>query len=303
MKKFLFPAVALMLAAGAAAAAGQNDAGLRLENEAAEFEKKLNPVFKDERSAADWKAMRKAALRERYKNYREAAQKSGGRRMIAATNPPECTYYSTEGVCSLPGTVIAPYPRIAHVNTRLDFRFPRELGNFTADRINVYPLKNLGYSIKYFDRADKAVADIYIYDLPASPEGEEAALVRALRSVAAEIGASPAYRNVRIDERFRRGSFGFGGKNAFLCFFAEFDSRGFNDRNELEKCQSFTLLFAKERKIVKIRITRGGGDRKAFIGFVNGFLGAFDRAVMLDSQTRTRKFEKAETPPVVVPGR
>ena len=297
MKKFLFPAAATILAFGVAATDAPSDAELRLERKAAEFEKSLNPTFEDERAAAAWKEARGHAVADRHKSYREVAQKNRNG-VIPATNPPECTYYSTEGICGFPRTMITPYPRIAHVNTVLDFRFPRKLAGFEARYIMVYPAKELGYSIKYIDPESQTVADIYIYDLPASAEGEEAVLVRELRNVAAGINAT--HRNVRLDEKFRTGHFLTGEKNAFLFFLAEFDSGNFNDRNEVVKCQSFTLLSAKNRKFLKMRLTRSGDDRKVFTDVVNGFLNAFDQRVILDSQTRTRKFEPTETPPVVV---
>ncbi|MBP5531531.1 MAG: hypothetical protein J6Y54_05835 [Lentisphaeria bacterium] len=296
MKKFLFIAAAIVLAFGTAAANGPDAEELKLEQEFAREEKSMAEMLKNERSAAAWKESRKAAYKLRYEDYRKAAQKNPGG-VIQAINPPDCAYYSTEGVCILPRTMITPYPKIAHVNTVLDFRFPRRLAGFEARGIMVYPTKEMGYSIKYIDPETKTVADIYIYDLPADAGDEKAALVRELRNVAGGISAS--YRNARIDERFREGKFRHGEKIAFIFFFAGFDSPGFNDKHELAKCQSFTLLTAKNGKILKMRITRSGDDRDALTNVVNGFLGAFDQKVILDSQTRTRKFERADIPPVL----
>ena len=296
MKKFMFLAAAAALTFGAAAADGSNDEELKLEQEFAREEKSMAELLKNEKSAAAWKENRKAVYKLRYEDYRKAAQKDPNG-IIQAINPPECTYYSTEGVCILPRTMITPYPKIAHVNTVLDFRFPRKLAGFEARGMMVYPTKELGYSIKYIDPGTKAVADIYIYDLPAGAGDEKAALVQELRNVAAGINAS--YRNARLDERFYNGKFRCGEKNAFIFFFAEFDSPGFNEKHEIAKCQSFSLLLTKNGKILKIRITRSNVDRKSFAHVVNDFLGVFDQKVILDSQTRTRKFKRAEIPPIV----
>ena len=298
MKKLLLLATATVLTFAVSAADGRSDEELRLEQEFEREEKFSAEMLKNERSAAAWKENRKVTYQARYEGYLKAAlQNRNGD--IPAMNPPDCTYYSTEGVCILPRTTITPYPKIAHVNTVLDFRFPRRLAGFEARGISVYPTKELGYSIKYIDPKTHTVADIYIYDLPANAGTGDDVLVRELGNVAGEINA--CHRNVHLDEECSKAHFEYGEKNAFLFFFAEFDSPGFNEKRELVKCQSFTMLMAKKGKFLKIRITRSGDDREALTPIVNNFLTDFDRKVILDSQTRTRKFERVDIPPMVYP--
>ena len=67
------------------------------------------------------------------------------------------------------------------------------------------------------------------------------------------------------------------------------------------KSYSFALLFAKNQKFIKLRITKGGGDPKGFQNIIEGFMRDFERKVILDSQTRKRKFKKAVTFPIVFP--
>lgn len=299
MKKFLFLAAAALLT-GTALADEQADAELQLEKEAEAFEK--SAVSTDPKAIEALKWRREWTKANRYKYYQQALKKNGDR-ILEAMNPPECKYYSTEGVCALLNTKISPYPKIAHVNTILNYKFPRKLGGCTAQSITVYPSKDLGYSIKYIDEASNTYADVYVYDMPKS-DGPvsifsiDAILTEEVRRVAA---AYKIYRNVRFDENISRGYFRDSDKTYFLCFGAEFDAPFFNKQNKEERCYSFSLLFSKNQKFVKLRITKSGGDPKDFDKFLKAFLADFERKVILDSQTRKRKFEKAETYPIILP--
>ena len=89
-----------------------------------------------------------------------------------------------------------------------------------------------------------------------------------------------------------------GDKLPFFFFYAQFEKP--NHQHMIEKCQSFAMVFSKNRKFVKLRITQRNGTRESFEKFVEVFLADFDRAIILDSQTRTRKFEKVVVYPVIL---
>lgn len=303
MKKFLFLAAAAMLAGHVFGDEQQDAAELQLEKEAESFEK--STAFTDPKAIEALRQRRESVKAARYKYYQQALKQNGDR-ILKATNPPECKYYSTEGVCSWPNTRISPYPKIAHVNTVLNFRFPAKLGSCTAQNIWTYSPKELGYSIKYEDKTANsiAVADIYIYDMPKSDQpvsifSNDAILTEEIKRVAA--GIYQLHPDARFDDNISRGSFEDVDKTYFLCFGVQFDSKNFNKQNTVERCYSFSLLFSKNQKFIKMRITKGGGDPKDFEEFLKGFLADFERKVILDSQTRKRKFEKAETYPIILP--
>ena len=297
MKKFLFSAAAAMLA-GSMMAGDQSAQELQLEKEAEAFEK--STVSTDPKAVEALKQRREWVKANRYKSYQEAIKKKSGL-FLSAMNPPECKYYSTEGVCSLPNLQISPYPLIAHVNTALNFKFPKKLGSSTAQYILTY---SRSYSIKYVDDATNTVADIYVYDMPKSNRpvsvfSNDAILADETKRVAADI--YHVHPDARFDEEITSGRFNDASKTLFLCFGVEHGANGFYKQKTVTQCYSFTLLFAKNSMIVKMRITKGGGDPKDFDKFLKDFLADFERKVILDSQTRKRKFEKAETYPIIFP--
>jgi len=109
------------------------------------------------------------------------------------------------------------------------------------------------------------------------------------------------YPDVRVGKKLSRGCFKDCGQMLFLCFGVEFESEYFNKRHTMMKSYSFALLFAKNQKFIKLRITKGGGDPKDFQNIIKDFMRDFERKVILDSQTRKRKFEKALTYPIILP--
>ena len=300
MKKFLFLAATSMLL-GIAAADEQRDAELQLEKEAEAFEK--STVSTDPKAIEALRQRREWVKANRYKYYQQALKKNGNR-ILEAMNPPECKYYSTEGVCSWPNTRISPYPKIAHVNTVLNFKFPKKLGSSTAQYISTYSPEELGYSIRYTDDAANIVADIYVYDMPKSYRSvsvfsNDAILVDETKRVVADI--YQIHSDARFDEEITPGRFGDSNKTAFLCFGSEYGANGFYKQKTATRCYSFSLLFAKNHKFIKMRITKGGGDPKDFDKFLKVFFADFERKVIFDSQTRKRKFEKAVTYPIIFP--
>ena len=300
MKKFLFLAAVAMLA-GYTSADEQTAQEIQLEKEAEAFER--STAFTDPKAIEALRQRRESVKATRYKYYQQALKKNGDR-ILEAMNPPECKYYSTEGVCSWPNTRISPYPKIAHVNTVLNFKFPNQLSSCKAQSITVYQMEQLGYSIKYVDDAADIFADIYVYDMPQSDSPEsifrnDAILTEELKRVAGEI--YQRYPDVRVGKKLSRGCFKDCGQMLFLCFGVEFESEYFNKRHTMMKSYSFALLFAKNQKFIKLRITKGGGDPKDFQNIIKDFMRDFERKVILDSQTRKRKFEKALTYPIILP--
>ncbi len=300
MKALLFFVVAAMLLPFVKA---EEQDERELEREAEKFQQRM--TFSDPQKAEAWKKSRERVAAYRLECYKKVAGQTTDGRPIEATNPPECTYYSTEGVCTLPGTRITPYPKIAHVNTVLDFKFPKKLGGCEAQYIQVYGTKELGYSIRYAapdldaDGYPHTYADVYIYDMPISMVRADLLAVEQINMAAADINS--IYQNVIFDENSSDGIFKNGDKLPYFYFYVQFDKP--NHKNIIEKCQSYVMVFSKNRKFVKFRITRCGGTRESFEKFVNGFIGDFDPKVILDSQTRTRKFENAVVYPIILPAK
>ncbi|MBQ9337961.1 MAG: hypothetical protein IJS14_11770 [Lentisphaeria bacterium] len=250
MKKILFLMAASMLV-GTTMADEQSDAELQLEKEAEAFEK--STAFTDPKAIEALRQRRESVKAARYQNYQKAMEKNGGR-TLEAMNPPECKYYSTEGVCSLLNTRISPYPKIAHVNTVLNFRFPKKLGSSTAQYISVYPRKESGYDLKYIDDAANIVADIYVYDMPKTDSpvsvfNNNAILNDEIKRVVWEI--SQLHPKARFDEEITHACFKDDSKTRFVCFGAEYDSASFDKHNKIEKCYSFALLFAKKTEVLQ----------------------------------------------------
>ena len=300
MKAFLFFVVAAMLLPWVNAEVQDEQ---ELEKEAEKFQKRM--TFSDPKAAAAWKKDREQVAAYRLECYEKAAKRTTDGRPIEATNPPECTYYSTEGVCTLPNTRITPYPKIAHVNTVLDFKFPKKLGGCVAQYIQVYGTKELGYSIRYAvpdldaDGYPRTTIDIYIYDMPISMVRADLLAVEQVNMAAAEINScDDIYQNIIFDKNINDDNFANGDKLPYFYFYVRFDRP--NHKDVIEKCQSYAMVFSKNQKFVKFRITRSGGTRESFEKFVNGFLADFDQKVILDSQTRTRKFENAVVYPFVL---
>ena len=301
MKKFMFLAAAAAMLAGTAMADEQSDQELRLEKEAEAFEKSMTST--DPKAIEALRQLEEKTRAARYKYYRQAVEKKGNG-ILEAVNPPECKYYSTEGVCVWPNTQIGPYPLIAHVNTVLNFRFPKKLGSTTAQFISTYPFKDLGYSIKYVDDAANTVADIYVYDMPKSDTPVSVFNMDAILAEELKRAASDIYQlhpDARFDEDITGANFTDGAKTRFLCFGVEYGTDGFYRQKTVTRCHSFALLFSKNGKFIKIRITQGGGTPKQMGDFIKAFMTDFERKVILDSQTRKRQFEKAKTYPIIFP--
>lgn len=292
MKKFLLFAIAGILLC-CADAKEQKKPKLTLEQEAEKFHKFSEDADK---IAPDTKKRRNKA---RLEAYQKALTKSVGNQMIQAYNPPECKYYSTEGVCTLLNTVISPYPAIAHVNTLLDFKFPKHLGGFTAYYIQVYSPQKLGYSIKYIAPAANCKADVYIYDMPLVPLKNEEVLIQELQSAAQAIGQM--YQDVKFDGGISRANFLYGNKERFFYFVATYRPRESHPQTTGEKYYSGTVIFSKNQKLIKLRITQTKGNQLSFRKCFNGFVGAIDKDVVFDSQNRKKKFKKAETLPIILP--
>ena len=300
MKALLFFVVAAMLLPFVKAEVQDEQ---ELEKEAEKFQKSM--IISDPQKAEAWEKSREQVAAYRLECYEKAAKRTTDGRPIEATNPPECTYYSTEGVCTLPNTRITPYPKIAHVNTLLDFKFPKKLGGCVAQYIQVYGTKELGYSIRYAapdldaDGYPQTYADVYIYDMPISMVRADLLAVEQVKLAAAEINnCDDIYQNIIFDKNISDGNFENGDKLPYFYFYVQFDAP--NHKNVIEKCQSYTMAFFKNRKFVKFRITQRNGTRESFEKFVNGFLDDFDKKVILDSQIRTRKFENAVVYPFVL---
>ena len=272
---------------------------MELEKEAEEYQRRIPPWRSDQKSISGWQKIKEHTCAARYEAYTDAVKKYRGL-PIPALNPSECEYYSTEGVCCLPNTTISPYPKIAHVNTVLDFKFPCQLGEFSAKYINVYPSEEYGYSIRYSGPSEKIFADLYIYNIPAAVRNKDNFLEEELLSVADEINA--VRQNAQFDEGISLGNFGNREKTLFLYFYATFDTPELSEeRKEITRSHSFSMLFSKNQKFIKLRITQGGGTRETMMDLVYGFVADFDQRVVCDSQTREQKFEKSETPPIVLP--
>ena len=269
-----------------------SDAEARLEKEYEKW-KALDEESK-KRNPKTYLGLVKKANDARLKAYKNARAKLGEKAvMTQAKNPYECKYYSTEGICSLPLTLISPYPAIAHVNTVLNYKFPKQLADCKAAFIQVYDTKEAGYSIRY--TAPDTGIDVYIYDMPLSMYKEELLIVDQLYVVSRQIPMHS--HNIVFDKNISEGQFKNGNKLKYYFFYAQFEGSNFGKANA--KSNSFALVFAKNRKFVKFRITQNNSSRKDFEQFVGRFIDAFDNKVILDSQTRSRKFVNEITYPIV----
>lgn len=230
--------------------------------------------------------LKRSANEARLKAYQKVIESRGGQaQTINAINPPECKYYSTEGLYTLPSTLIAPYPLIAHVNTALDFKFPRLLGSCIGEHVQVYPSSN-GYSIRYSKPNVKA--DIFISNMPFSMYKDEVLLCQNLSETANAVRSINP--NVIFDSKISLGNFTNGDKSKYFYFYMQYAENDF----------SYAMIFSKNRKFIKFRISQSGCNKVEFEKFVNAFIADFDKKVILDSQTRTRKFQNAVVYPIIM---
>ena len=266
----------LMMVSGAVYGTEQSRAQLEKEYERdqAEVEK-----LKSQNPAVYFKLVesRNKKRMENYKYIRATAR--WGR--INAQNPPECKYYSTEGVCVFPFTFISPYPKIAHVNTVTELMFPPKIGSWTAQGIQVYDTGKAGYSIRYYDQARLCHVDVFIYDSPPSKKKDIEVLTLEIISVAKQLYQS--YTNTKLDNDI---TFGKIDNNPEYCasFLGQYQ---FPDGR---KCDTFALVFLRNQKFVKIRISQEGMNRSAFEKTVRDFMEGFNKNVLLDSKRNNRKF-------------
>ena len=244
--------------------------------------KKANPEI--------YNKLKQQAQKARLNAYQKAAE-AKPEQSIPAFNPPECKYYSTEGVCTLPRTIITPFPKIAHVNTVLNFKFPKQLGDCVAQYIDVYP-KSSGYTIRY-EKKD-VIINIFIYDMPISMYKKELQYVDQLSRTARQI--QQLYPNAVLDEKIWENNFADGDK--FLYFYAQFAEEN-TSTNSSSNRHSYAMIFSKNQKFIKFRITGAGYDRKSFEQFVNTFIKDFDQNVIVESQSRKRKFDNSIIYPIV----
>ena len=172
----------LMMVSGAVYGTEQSRAQLEKEYERdqAEVEK-----LKSEKPEVYFKLVESSNKNrlEAYKNVKATASW----KPIEAMNPPECKYYSTEGVCAFPRTRVSPYPKIAHVNTGTELMFPAKIGSWTAQDIQVFDVKTAGYSIRYYDPERACHVDIFIYDRPFDMKKDIEVLMLEIISVAKQL--------------------------------------------------------------------------------------------------------------------
>jgi hypothetical protein len=65
---------------------------------------------------------------------------------------------------------------------------------------------------------------------------------------------------------------------------------------------TFALLFSRNQKFIKIRISQEGMNRPAFEKTVRDFMEGFDKSVLLDSKRNNRKFtDDTPTYPIIYP--
>ena len=277
----------LMMVSGAVYGTEQSRAQLEKEYERdqAEVEK-----LKSQNPAVYFKLVenRNQKRMENYKNIRATAR--WGR--INAQNPPECKYYSTEGVCVFPFTFISPYPKIAHVNTVTELMFPPKIGSWTAQGIQVYDAGKAGYSIRYYDPERSCHVDIFIYDRPFDMKSELAVLNDEIIAVAKEIYQS--YENAKFDKSVSSGKFA-DSSELYVSFFGQYRSR----KNGVNY-DTFALVFLRNQKFVKIRISQEGMNRPAFEKTVRDFMAAFDKEVLLYSKRNNKTFtDDTPTYPII----
>ena len=286
MKKiFVLLAGALLICGLKAEVPGSQE--LSLEQKADKYHETMNEA--DKKYPANKKLREEARLAA----YKKASEKRDENKLITALNPPECKYYSTEGICCWPATIISPYPEIAHVNTLLNFKFPKYLANYTAQGIHVYSQKQLGYSIKYWNTEENVVADVYIYDIPLEPLKHDLIMVREAQRMAQEI--IKVHQDVRFITEILKGHFIYGDKTTFWYFIAHLKV------SDPASQYSGAVIFSKNQKFIKIRISQIHGTLDSFRKCFNEFLGAIDKMIILDSQSRKKKFEKKETFPIILP--
>ena len=266
----------LMMVSGAVYGTEQSRA--QLEKEYERYQQEVEKL-KSQNPAVYFKLVesRNKKRMENYKYIRATAR--WGR--INAQNPPECKYYSTEGVCVFPFTFISPYPKIAHVNTVTELMFPPKIGSWTAQGIQVYDTGKAGYSIRYYDQARLCHVDVFIYDSPPSKKKDIEVLTLEIISVAKQLYQS--YTNTKLDNDI---TFGKIDNNPEYCasFFGQYQ---FPDGR---KCDTFALVFLRNQKFVKIRISQEGMNRPEFEKTVRDFMEGFNKNVLLDSKRNNRKF-------------
>lgn len=216
---------------------------------------------------------------------------------IQTHNPPECVDYSTEGVCSLPNTDINGFPNKGHVNTILNYKFPKNIANYTAKYIVVYNTEYLGYSIKYESAESDVIIDIYIYGPSTATEIDEAFLKEHTQQVALDVKTvSP---NAVFEKNYIIESFKNDANIKYYGFFASIYPSWFDMENKKGNSETFALLFSKNGKIIKFRITQKNSEKESFKKLVNEFIETFDNEVILDSKTRKEKFEPTIVYPII----
>lgn len=225
------------------------------------------------------------------------AKNQNGRYFISANNPPECADYSTEGICSLLNTRINGFPKNGHINTILNYKFPNTIGDYTAKCIYVYSPRELGYSIKYINNKSEITLDIYVYDPTGTDIVDETYLKRHTESLAEGIIA--VHQNVTFDKNYIIENFENDSGLKYYGFYASFYSNHFNLENKMKECQTFTMLFTNNKKLIKFRITQNDAKKEAFKKLVNEFIKTFDKEVILDSKTRKEKFEPTIIYPII----
>ena len=269
-----------------------NKQALTLEQKAEKYHQKM---AEDDKK---FPALKKSREEARLTAYKKAAEKIRKAQWINAVNPPECKYYSTEGICRLLATKISPYPEIAHVNTSLDYKFPKKLAGYTAQYITVFSSQELGYSIRYTDADQMLKVDVYIYDIPLLPLQTEHILVRELQGAAREI--METYRDVRFETPIEKSRFLLKKQMEFLFFLVQFGDAKHRQITGV-KNYSVAMIFAKNQKFIKVRMTQIGGSRTALGKSFIQFIETFEKNIILDSVTRKKKFEKFETYPIILP--
>lgn len=228
---------------------------------------------------------------EAYKNARKYYSQ------IYTDNPPECVDYSTEGVCSLPNTYINGFPNKGHVNTILNYKFPKNIANYTAKFIFVYNTECLGYSIKYESAESDVIIDISIYGPSTATEIDEAFLKEHTQQIA--LGVKTVSPNAVFENNYIIESFKNDANIKCYGFFASIYPSMFDMENKKRNSETFALLFSKNGKIIKFRITENNSEKESFKKLVNEFIETFDKEVILDSKTRKEKFEPTIIYPVI----
>lgn len=301
VKKFFIAVVVLLFTVNTiqgaenTSAKEQDEQLLKMEQEYLRLQEFEESLKKDPAAYEAYQKQRQEAHQARINAYEKAVEAMGNNlRMIQAINPIEGKYYSTEGLYTFPFTVIAPYPEIAHVNTVLNYKFPKRLGNTMAQFVQVYNPES-GYSIRYY--APNTYIDIFIYDVPSSVKKEDALIIDQLLQVSKTMWRT--YKSVKIEDVLLY-SFKGDDKLRGLGFFAQFESANFDFSGEMKTYQSWAMVFIKKQKFIKFRITQICSNQKKFAEFINFFMHEFDKNVILDSVTRTQKFTDKIVPPIIM---